>query len=109
MGLIIDSNLQRIELPKDKLDKLAFLSNSHSKRRSVKKRDFEVIVGHMNFASKAIYGARLFARVFINALNSVTAASHHITLNRFLRDELKWWEIFASTMNGLVPCRMGDA
>ena len=107
LGLIIDSVQQRIELPNDKLLKLASLAESFSQRRTVKRRELEVLVGHMTFASKAIYGARTFSRLFIDAINSVVSQSHFVTLNKILKQELKWWYRFASDMNGLCSWRFG--
>ena len=107
LGLIIDSVQQRIELPKDKLLRLAGLAECFSQRRTVKRRDLEVLVGHMTFASKAIYGARTFTRLFIDAVNSVVSQSHYVTLSKSLKQELMWWHHFASDLNGLCPSRFG--
>ena len=107
LGLIIDSAQQRIELPKDKLQRLANLAEGLSQRRTVQRRELEVLVGHMTFASKPIYGARTFTRLFIDALNSVSSQSHYVTLNKVLKRELQWWHRFATDLNGLCPCRLG--
>ena len=95
LGLIIDSALQRIELLNDKLVRLASLAGSISQRGTVKRRELEVLVGHMTFASKPIYGARTFTRLFIDALNSVPYPYHYVTINKFLKQELQWWHRFA--------------
>ena len=105
--MIIDSVQERIELPNDKLQRLASLAEGFSQRRTVKRRELEVLVGHMTFAAKPIYGARTFTRLFIDALNTVTSPSHYVTLNKVLKQELQWWHRFASDMNGLCHCRLG--
>ena len=109
LGLIIDSVQQRIELPNEKLQRLASLAESFSQPRTVQRRELEVLVGHMTFAAKPIYGARTFTRLFIDGLNTVASQSHYVTLNKVLKQELLWWHRFASDMNNLCHCRMGHS
>ena len=71
LGLIVDSVQQHVELPQDKLTQLLLLCSSTATKQKVSKRDLQVLVGHMTFAARAIFAARAFSRVLIDALNSV--------------------------------------
>lgn len=61
----------------------------------------------MSFASRAIYGARPFTRIFINALSTLRCPSHRIRVSALLQQELSWWLQFSSRLNGLVRCSLG--
>ena len=107
LGLIVDTSLQRIDLPADKLEPLSGVAKKYSSRRKLTKGELQVIVGHMTFASRAIFAARAFTRLFIDAMNSLRKPSHRLRITAFLRNELLWWQQLASTHNGLCPCIMG--
>ena len=107
LGLIIDSLLQRIELPQDKLQKLLAICSEYLSKRKITKRELQVIVGHMTFASRAVYGARTFTRIFIDAMNSLQKQHFRIRLTKLLINELTWWTKFAKNFNGLCPCQLG--
>ena len=107
LGLIIDSLADRVELPQDKLDKLVAIASQYAPRTKLTKRELQVITGHMAFASRAIYGARPFTRLFIDAVNTLRRSGHKFRLGPVHKAELQWWTTFASTFNGLVPCSLG--
>lgn len=54
LGLVIDSAKEKIELPIDKLEALKSLAFDYAQRNKVTKKDLEIIVGHMCFASRAV-------------------------------------------------------
>ena len=107
LGLIIDSLADRVELPQDKLDKLVTIAREYALRTKLTKRELQVISGHMAFASRAIYGARPFTRLFIDAVNTLRRSNHKFRLGPVHKAELQWWTTFASTFNGLVLCALG--
>ena len=99
--------MQRIELPPEKVKSLVEMASSFSQREKLTRKDLEVIVGHMSFAARAVYGARTFSRIFIDVMNKLSLPHHKTRLTKLLRAELAWWHEYAATMNGLVPCSMG--
>ena len=107
LGLIIDSKLGRVELPDEKLKSLADLLNNFASRKKVTKKELQVLIGHMSFAAKAIYGARTFMIIFIDAMSKLQKSSHKLRITAVLRYEISWWKSFASTLNGLHPCLLG--
>jgi hypothetical protein len=107
LGLIIDSHLQRVELPQDKLDRVCELASLYIEKRKVTKRELQVLVGHLTFAAKAIRGAKPFTRLFIDAMNNLEQPHHRLRLTSLHKAELLWWKNFAKDFNGLCPCIMG--
>lgn len=76
-GIIVDSQMECLELPLDKLARSTDLADRYSKEQKLTRKELEVIVGHMSFAGKAIYGARTFSRGFIDAMHQLTRPFHH--------------------------------
>lgn len=107
LGLNLDSVNQRIKLPKDKLDALSALAGRYTVRSKITRKELEVLVGHMSFASRAIYGGRTFTRIFIDAMWKLKRSSDHARISKILREELYWWQNFMADFNGLIPCEMG--
>ena len=107
LGLTIDSVMQRIELPPEKIQALSDMASSLSQREKLTKKELEVLVGHMSFAARAIYGARTFSRIFIDVMCKLALPHHKTRLTKLLKAELTWWHDYAAAMNGLVPCLLG--
>lgn len=57
LNYVIDSLLQRVELPSEKIQQLAAKATEFLKREKLTKRELQVILGHMCFAAKAVHGA----------------------------------------------------
>lgn len=108
LGLVIDSILCRLELPEDKIDKLISMSKYFASKEKVTKKNLQKLAGHFSFAAKALYGARTFSRIFIDAFRFIHRPSHHTRLTAALKNELKWWSDFAPFINGLAKCAMGE-
>jgi len=89
LGLIIDSRAGKIFLPQDKLNSLILLCSSLLDRKKVSKKELQALVGHMSFASRAIFGARTFARIFVDATKRLEQPSHKLRLNNQLQEELR--------------------
>ena len=106
LGLVIDSVLERIELPHEKMQHLASLASTHATARHITKHELQVLIGHMSFASRALYGARPFTRLFIDEMSKLRKPSHRTRLTKKLQAELTWWSKFAQTVNGHIPCSM---
>lgn len=101
LGLIVDSVKERLELPSDKLVTFSNLTQSYSVRSNLTKKELETIVGHMSFAGRAIFGARTFTRILIDAMKNLKTSRQHICVTKLLWAELQWWANFSSVVNGL--------
>lgn len=105
-GITINSKLQRSELPLEKLRYLTDLAKSIRGRQKVTKRELQVLVGHMSLAAKAVYGARTFARLFVNQLSKLSHPSHKLSLP-FCSKMNSTGGFISSWFNGLASCNMG--
>lgn len=103
LGIILDSLRERIELPAAKLLALEDMARYFSKRKKMTKVELQRNVGHMNFAARAVYGARTFTRPFIDALTTLQKPHHHFRITKLVGEELRWWSSIASLFNGLCP------
>lgn len=105
MGLTIDSALKQLELPEEKLYALAVCAASFKQQAKITKRDLQVLIGHLSFASRAIYGSRTLARISSDAMTKVTPQNYFVRLTLILKHKLHRWEKFAKKFNGLCPCK----
>lgn len=101
LGYKLDSVQQRVFLPGDKLQSLSNLAESFAARSKICKQDLHIILGHMCFAARAIYGARCFFRIFLDELCKLKHPAHRTRVTKLLQAELKWWQSVAPRMNGL--------
>lgn len=101
LGIEIDTVAGMLRLPGDKLAKLRCMLQEWAGRKSARKRDLQVILGHLNHACKVIRPGRSFLRNMIALLKIAHSPAHHIQLNRSFRADLQWWLMFADKWNGV--------
>lgn len=106
MSVKIDSVAKRLNLPLANLEILRAMRTRYSNKEKITKRELQVLVGHMTFAAKAIYGARLFSRIFIDVLTALESPSHHTRIAKLLQSELLWWKNVSGLTNGMVDCKL---
>ena len=97
LGLLLDSENQRICIPKEKLDRAIEMISKLLLRRSKKAKvlEFQKLCGYLNFLCRAIVPGR----VFLRRLYSVTANSqlkphHHVKISAECRLDLALWLTF---------------
>ena len=101
LGIEIDTVAGTLRLPSDKLAKLQRMLQEWAGKKSARKRDLQVILGHLNHACKVIRPGRSFLRNMIALLKVAHSPAHHIRLNRSFRADLQWWLTFADEWNGV--------
>ena len=74
-----------LRLPKQKLEKLQEMVEQWRHRKSCKKRDLQVLAGHLNHACKVIRPGRRFLRGIFGLLSQFGRKDHPIRLNREFR------------------------
>lgn len=107
LGYVIDSLLQSVELPSEKIWQLGAKAIEFSKREKLTKRELQVILGHMCFAAKAVYGAKTFSRLFIDELARLERPHHRLRVTARLQKEFLWWSETAPSFNGLTMKKFG--
>jgi len=100
VGVVINTARMTLSLPADKLQSLLADVSALLPRRTVSRKALQRVVGKMQWASRVVYGGRVFMRGCLDGLSSVRHPGHHVTLNRALRDDLAWWLSAAAAQNG---------
>ena len=100
MGLELDSIAMEARLPRDKLEKIRTLLAQHTRKRKIKLKDLQSLLGLLNFCCKVVVPGRCFLRRLYDLTKSVSNPSHRITLTKESRKDLKAWQIFVDNFNG---------
>ena len=99
LGIIIDSVLQELVLPNDKMLKLhrelAFWEN----KTTSTKLQMQRLCGVLNFCCKVIRGGRVFMFHMIELLKLFNLRKR-IELPKTFHDDISWWLSFAEQFNG---------
>ena len=80
-GITIDTTLQQLRLPPDKLQEMTLLIKSWLGKHKTTKRDLLSLIGKLSFAAKVVPSGRLFLRQLIELSTTVSKLHHHIHLN----------------------------
>jgi len=113
LGIEINTDLNLIRLPDDKLEVLKKELDDWKGRKICKKRELLSLIGKLSFASKVIKPGRIFVRRLINLSMTGKKLNHQINLNSAAKADIKWWGNFISTWNGIAiiqsPLRSSDS
>ena len=102
LGILIDTHLLTLSLPKDKQDEFSGLVKEYINKKRVSRKQLERLIGKLNWACQVVRGGRNFLRRMLTLQNSVKLGNHKIIVtNAFLAD-LRWWDSFMDTFNGCV-------
>ena len=100
LGVILDSHLMQVRLPAQKVQRILEAITTFANRRTCTKRELLSLLGHMNFASKAIRHGRSFVAQLISLSTTVKKLHHHVTLSAAVRSDLQMWATFLLNWNG---------
>ena len=100
LGIMLDSSLQQLRLPPEKLQDISSLIKSWLGKRRANKRELLSLIGKLSFAAKVVPAGRLFLRRLIQLSTTVRKLHHHIHLNPEARADLRWWNSFLPSWNG---------
>jgi hypothetical protein len=100
LGLELDSVLQQIRLPLEKLTAILAELEEWTHRTKATKRQLLSLIGKLSFAARAVPAGRLFIRRLITLSTKVQRLHHHIRLNEEARADIAWWQSFLPTWNG---------
>ena len=97
LGLLIDTILQMVFIPVDKLQKgrdlVDNILNKKSKKTTI--RDLQQLCGFLNFLGRAVVPGRAFTRrLYHYTKSSLYKAHHHIKVNQEMCLDLQMWRIF---------------
>lgn len=100
LGVTLDTDRMEIRLPSQKVDRILETIASFSSRKTCTKRELLSLLGHMNFASKAIRHGRSFVAQLIALSTTVKKLHHHVTLSAAIRSDLQMWATLLRHWNG---------
>ena len=99
-GIEIDSRRMELRLPKDKLATCKqLLTNLFNSKRATLLQ-LQSVLGHLNFACKAIVPGRAFLRRIIHLTLGLTKPHHHVRITEQARADINVWLEFLETFNG---------
>ena len=100
LGLELDSVLQLIKLPQDKLQQLQQELQLWKECKKTTKRKLLLLNWKLAFAAQAVPAGRLFTRRLITLSSKVSKLHHGIKLNKDARNDNIWWQQFLPGWNG---------
>eukprot|EP00731_Ephydatia_muelleri_P033672 Em0035g9a len=84
-----------------KLQNISSLIKSWLGKCKATKRELLSLIGKLSFAAKVVPAGRLFLRRLIQLSTTVRKLHHHIHLNPEARADLRWWNSFLPSWNGI--------
>ena len=93
LGITIDTTLQQLQLPPDKLQEMTLLIKSWLRKHKTMKRDLLSLIDKLSFAAKVVPSGRLFCRL-IELSTTASKLHHHIHLTVEAREDIIWWNRF---------------
>ena len=105
LGIIINSLLMTIEVPKEKLSEATAKLYDWNTRRTCTKRQLKSLIGKLGHICKVVRPGRMFSRRLIDLSTTVKFMHHHITLNSEARADIQWWINFLPqwTATSFIP------
>ena len=105
LGIEINSNNLTISIPQEKYLELMHILPNWVTRTTVKKQQLLSLIGKLSFICKVVRPGRIFLRRLIDLSTSVNKLHHHITMNKSVREDLKWWMEFLQSWNqtSIIP------
>ena len=100
LGIEIDSMSMSLRLPDEKLGDLSNLIQTWLGKKKCTKRELLSLIGKLSSASKVIPSGRLFLHHLIDLSTTVEKLSHHISMRREVREDIKWWAGYHPSWNG---------
>ena len=101
LGLELDSNEMTVRIPKDKIEVLVSKIKSVMKKKKVRLKELQSLIGSLNFCCRAIPVGRPFCRRLINATCGITKSFHYIRVLKPMKADLAMWLWFFQNHNGV--------
>jgi hypothetical protein len=105
VGVVLNSARLTLALPRDKLASVLAAAAGVAGRRTVSRKELQSLVGRLQWASRVVYGGRVFMRSCLDGLSGVRHPGHHVTVSGAMRADLRWWVQHGARQNGVVSLR----
>lgn len=100
LGLELDTIQLQVRIPQEKLLKLKSVLLSLMKKKKATLKEFQSLLGLLNFCSRAIPSARAFNRRFYDAIIGLTKPLHHLRITKSIKEDIRVWLFFLDYFNG---------
>lgn len=100
IGFELNSLTMQLRIPAEKISKVSDLIRCLLSKKKTTLREFQSLVGLLNFCSRAIPCARAFNRRFYDAMCNITKPHHHLRLTNSIKEDLRIWLMFSDLFNG---------
>ena len=105
LGIEIDADAMVLRLPQEKLLALTRQLTEWKGRRWCRKSELQSLAGCLQHACKVVRPGRTFLRRVFELLRGAQHSHHYVRLNKGMRSDLAWWELFLETWNGVSLLR----
>ena len=99
LGIEIDSVLQQLRLPSDKLSRLCSMLADWDGKRNASKHELQMLLGYLSHATTVVRPGRPFLRWLIDIAKKPRLAAQRVRLNLDCRADLAWWATFIEEWN----------
>ena len=96
LGLLIDTELQLVCIPEEKVNRALEMIKFFLSRRKVTLKQLQKLCGFLNFLCKSVVPGRVFTRRLYAFGSGLTKPNHHLNVNSEMRMDLRMWEQFLS-------------
>ena len=99
LGLLIDTVLQIVAIPKEKIEKALTLIGGilEKKSKKVTVKNLQKVCGFLNFIGRSMVPGRAFTRrlyAFTRSQKGDLKPHHHVRVNTEMRSDLEMWTVF---------------
>ncbi|KAI8484268.1 hypothetical protein Bbelb_380530 [Branchiostoma belcheri] len=88
-------------VPQFHLEEIRLLVSAWLDKKKATRRELQSLIGKLVFVSSCVPPGRLFISRMLEALRSLRRNHHRLRLTRDFRLDLKWWQRFMDSYNGV--------
>ena len=100
LGFTLDTDLQELRLPSQKLSSIRVQLAQWLNRRHCTKRELLSLIGTLQHCCQAVVHGRPFLRRLIDRASSVPELFYHVDLSPWEREDIAWWISLLNNWNG---------
>ena len=100
LGVLHNTETLTLAVSQERLLELSGLLSDWLDRSRASRRDFQVLLGKLNFVASCVRQGRVFVARIINHMKTISH-SGTVSIPEFVRRDLRWWKIFLPLYNGV--------
>jgi hypothetical protein len=106
LGIEIDTVAGELRMAKDRIDDIYHLLCTFGSARSASKKDFQSLIGKLNFVCIVVHPGRTFLRRLIDFSTSLPESGSEVFLMSLqVKSDIAWWVSFLRGWNGVSLLR----